>query len=138
MALIAEVDEHVEAVTRDAAPVSDAPVAPCRPPATVPEPLSYRLKTRLLGQPLHSERLQHETLGKPTALAVFASDNLSSCAYATEEILRVLVPFVGLAAFTLVTPVTGALLIVLGFLILSYRQTTKAYPPAGGPYIVAP
>ncbi len=48
-------------------------------------------------------------------MAVFASDNLSSCAYTTEEILRVLVPFVGLAAFTLVTPVTIALRVVLGF-----------------------
>ncbi len=90
----------------------------------------------MLGKPLHSEQLQHETLGKPTALAVFASDNLSSCAYATEEILRVLVPYIGLAAFSLVTPITVALLVVLGFLILSYRQTIKAYPSAGGAYIV--
>jgi amino acid transporter len=90
----------------------------------------------VLGPPLHSDRLEHETLGNPTALAVFASDNLSSCAYATEEILRVLIPFVGLAAFSLVTPVTVAVLVVLGFLILSYRQTIKAYPSAGGAYIV--
>jgi amino acid transporter len=103
---------------------------------TIPEPLGYRIKNKVLGPPLHSDRLEHETLGRPTALAVFASDNLSSCAYATEEILRVLVPFVGLAAFTLVTPVTIALLVVLGFLILSYRQTIKAYPSAGGAYIV--
>ena len=105
-------------------------------PAPPEDPLGYRMKTALLGQPLNTERLEHETLGKPTALAVFASDNLSSCAYATEEILRVLVPYVGLAAFTLVTPVTVALLVVLGFLILSYRQTIKAYPSAGGAYIV--
>ncbi len=105
-------------------------------PPPVRDPARYRLKTALLGQPLNTERLAHETLGKPTALAVFASDNLSSCAYATEEILRVLVPYVGLAAFTLVTPVTVALLVVLGFLILSYRQTIKAYPSAGGAYIV--
>ena len=103
---------------------------------TIPEPFGHRLKNRLLGPPLHSERLEHETLGRPTALAVFASDNLSSCAYATEEILRVLVPVVGLAAFSLVTPITIALLVVLGFLILSYRQTIKAYPSAGGAYIV--
>src|SRR6476619_6580824 len=96
----------------------------------------YRAKLRLLGPPLHSDRLEHETLGKPTALAVFASDNLSSCAYATEEILRVLLPVVGLAAFTLVTPITLALIVVLFFLILSYRQTIKAYPSAGGAYIV--
>ena len=62
---------------------------------TIPEPFSYRLKNKLLGPPLHTEQLEHETLGKPTALAVFASDNLSSSAYATEEILRVLVPVVG-------------------------------------------
>ena len=61
------------------------------PPPSIPEPFGYRLKNKVLGPPLHSERLEHETLGNPTALAVFASDNLSSCAYATEEILRVLV-----------------------------------------------
>jgi amino acid transporter len=61
---------------------------------------------------------------------------LSSSAYATEEILRVLVPAIGVAAFALVVPITVALLIVLGFLILSYRQTIKAYPTAGGAYIV--
>src|SRR4051794_36007832 len=107
-----------------------------QPSVALPEPLGYRIKNRLLGAPLHTERLEHETLGKPTALAVFASDNLSSSAYATEEILRVLLPWMGLAAFTLVTPVTVALLVVLGFLILSYRQTIKAYPSAGGAYIV--
>jgi amino acid transporter len=100
------------------------------------EPGSYRLKNRLLGPPLDSDQLQHERLGKPTALAVFASDNLSSSAYATKEILRVLIPVFGFAAFTLVTPITIALLVVLGFLILSYRQTIKAYPSAGGAYIV--
>ena len=103
---------------------------------TIPEPIKYRLKNALLGPPLHTDRLEHETLGRPTALAVFASDNLSSCAYATEEILRVLVVAVGVAAFSLVTPITIALLVVLGFLILSYRQTIKAYPSAGGAYIV--
>src|SRR5437763_6009912 len=95
-----------------------------------------RVKAKVVGKPLHTERLAHERLGKPTALAVFASDNLSSSAYATEEILRVAIPAVGLAAFSLVVPITGALLIVLGFLILSYRQTIKAYPSAGGAYIV--
>ena len=119
------------------AEISAPPIAPAvRAAPSIPEPLGYRLKNKVLGPPLHSDRLEHETLGRPTALAVFASDNLSSCAYATEEILRVLVPFVGLAAFTLVTPVTVALLVVLGFLILSYRQTIKAYPSAGGAYIV--
>src|SRR6187200_502123 len=123
-----------------------APPPPGRVPTTIggnappvielPESRSYRLKNRLLGSPLHTEQLAHERLGKPTALAVFASDNLSSSAYATEEILRVLVPIVGVAAFSLVVPITVALLVVLGLLILSYRQTIKAYPSAGGAYVV--
>src|SRR5215813_11662040 len=101
-----------------------------------PDPLRYRLKNKLLGPPLHTEELEHERLGKPTALAVFASDNLSSSAYATEEMLRVLIPVIGLGAFALVVPITTALLVVLFFLILSYRQTIKAYPTAGGAYMV--
>jgi amino acid transporter len=110
---------------------------PVGPPGELPpDHLAYKVKQRLLGPPLHTEQLEHERLGKPTALAVFASDNLSSSAYATEEILRVLVPAVGLAAFALVVPITIAMLVVLGFLILSYRQTIKAYPTAGGAYMV--
>ena len=101
-----------------------------------PDSVRYRLKNKLLGRPLHTEQLEHERLGKPTALAVFASDNLSSSAYATEEILHVLLPAIGVAAFALVLPITIALLVVLGFLILSYRQTIKAYPTAGGAYMV--
>src|SRR5204862_5857908 len=113
-----------------------APERPGRVVVELPESRRYRIKNRLLGPPLHTERLAHERLGKPTALAVFASDNLSSSAYATEEILRVAIPAVGVAAFSLVVPITVALLVVLGFLILSYRQTIKAYPSAGGAYIV--
>jgi amino acid transporter len=96
-----------------------------------------RFKRYLVGQPLRTEQLVHERLGKPTALAVFASDNLSSSAYATEEILRVLlVSGMGAAAFTRVVPITIALLAVLGVLLFSYRQTIKAYPQAGGAYLV--
>jgi len=109
---------------------------PVSPGPLPPDPLRYRLKCRLLGQPLHTAELEDQRLGKPTALAVFASDNLSSSAYATEEILRVLVPMVGVAAFSLVVPITVAMLVVLGFLILSYRETIKAYPTAGGAYMV--
>ena len=101
-----------------------------------PDAVGYRLKRKLLGPPLHSHELEEQRLGKPTALAVFASDNLSSSAYATEEILHVLVPAVGLAAFSLVMPITGALLVMLALLILSYRETIKAYPSAGGAYLV--
>jgi amino acid transporter len=104
--------------------------------AGIRDPWTYRFKNKLLGPPLHTEELQHERLGKPTALAVFASDNLSSVAYGTEEILRNLIRFVGVAAFSLVMPITIALLVVLAFLILSYRETIKAYPSAGGAYVV--
>ncbi|HVW33839.1 MAG TPA: APC family permease, partial [Acidimicrobiia bacterium] len=102
----------------------------------LPESLGYRIKRRLLGPPLDTSQLEHERLGIPTALAVFSSDCISSSAYATEEILRVLLPAAGLFAFSLVVPVTTAMLIVLFFLILSYRETIKEYPTAGGAYMV--
>jgi amino acid transporter len=116
----------------------EAPTPPPSSPAIAlpPDGLGYRLKRKMLGQPLHSEELENERLGKPTALAVFASDNLSSSAYATEEILHVLVPAVGVAAFSLVLPITGAMLVVLALLIISYRETIKEYPSAGGAYLV--
>jgi len=96
----------------------------------------HLLKRALLGRPLATARLAHERLGKPTAMAVFSSDNMSSVAYATEEILRVLIPAVGLAAFSLVLPISGAVVLVEAVLVFSYRQTIKAYPSAGGAYIV--
>ncbi len=101
-----------------------------------PDKLSYRVKRRLLGEPLDSDELDDQRLGKPTGLAIMASDNLSSSAYATEEMLHVLIPAVGVAAFSLILPITGALLLMLGLLILSYRQTIKAYPSSGGAYLV--
>jgi amino acid transporter len=117
-------------------PVPVALPIPADPGIDLPDRLAYRAKRRLLGAPLHSDELEHQRLGKPTALAVFASDNLSSSAYATEEILHVLIPLVGLAAFSLVVPITLAMLVVLAFLILSYRETIKEYPSAGGAYLV--
>ena len=102
----------------------------------LPEPRSYRFKRKVLGPPLHNEDLEHERLGIPTGLAVFASDNVSSVAYATEEILHVLIPVIGVLAFSLVLPITIAMCLVLFVLILSYRQTIKEYPTAGGAYMV--
>jgi amino acid transporter len=112
-------------------PRSGAPLA-----VEVPETRGYRFKTRVLGPPLHTEQLAHERLGIPTALAVFSSDCISSSAYATEQILTHLIPIIGLMAFSLVVPITVALLVVLFFLILSYRETIKEYPTAGGAYMV--
>ncbi len=96
----------------------------------------YSLKRALLGRPLATARLEHERLGRPTALAVFSSDNMSSVAYATEEILRVLIMSVGLIAFSYVVPISLAIVGIEAILIFSYRQTIKAYPTAGGAYIV--
>jgi len=98
--------------------------------------VGYRLRCLLLGRPLPFSDLAKERLGRPTALAVFSSDCISSSAYATEEILRVLIPAAGLGAYALVTPISGAMVVVLAFLVLSYRQTIRAYPTAGGAYVV--
>lgn len=102
----------------------------------LPHRTGFLLKRAILGPALPTTRLRHERLGKPTALAVFASDNLSSSAYATEEILKVAVPAVGAVAFSLVLPITFGILLVLAILLFSYRQTIKAYPSAGGAYVV--
>ncbi len=127
-------DAAVEVPAQRFEPPAPIPANPSIP--LPPDSVAYRLKRRFLGPPLHSDEMEHQRLGKPTALAVFASDNLSSSAYATEEILHVLVPAIGLAAFSLVVPITVAMVVVLGFLILSYRETIKEYPSAGGAYLV--
>ncbi|HEY3943504.1 MAG TPA: amino acid permease [Acidimicrobiales bacterium] len=103
----------------------------------LPESTGYRLKRLLLGPPLVSDELHGERLGRPTALAVLSSDVMSSCAYATESILRILIPAVGASAFGLITPATGLLLVVLGVVCLCYRQVVKTYPVSGGSYVVS-
>ncbi|WP_116212524.1 APC family permease [Streptomyces olivoreticuli] len=103
----------------------------------VPDRLAYRVKCRLLGRPLVTQELAHETLSNPLALGVLASDCISSTAYGSEEMLRILVPVVGVAAFTLLMPVTGAILLVLLLLTLSYRDVVSVYTRAGGSYVVA-
>ncbi len=105
--------------------------------SSLPETQSYRLKRFLLGPPLVSEDLTGQRLGKPTALAVLSSDVMSSSAYATEEILRILIPVAGLVAFSLVTPITGMILVVLAVVTLCYREVVAAYPKAGGSYVVS-
>jgi len=103
----------------------------------LPETRRYRLKNRLLGPPLVTEQLSSERLAKPAALGVLAPDCISSSAYGTEEMLIQLVPYVGLAAFTLVVPITFAILGVLFFVTLSYLEVIQLYTKAGGSYVVA-
>src|SRR5574337_2003110 len=97
-------------------------------------PFSWR--TRLFGRPLASADAPHQTIGKTIGLAVFASDALSSTAYATEEILLVLAA-IGAAAFVYAFPIAIAIVALLTILTLSYEQTIHAYPGGGGAYIVA-
>ncbi len=89
-----------------------------------------------LGQPLDTAAAPHQAIGKVPALAVFASDALSSVAYATEEIL-VILAMAGAAYFTLSIPIAFAISVLLVVLTISYRQTIFAYPGGGGAYIVA-
>jgi hypothetical protein len=103
----------------------------------LPETSGDRLKRRLLGRPLATEDLHAERLGKPVALAVLSSDVMSSCAYGSESILRILIPAAGLGAFALIAPVTALLLLVLGLVCLCYRQVVKTYPVSGGSYVVS-
>ncbi|MDQ3940520.1 MAG: APC family permease [Actinomycetota bacterium] len=94
------------------------------------------LKRIVLGRPMSSGELEHTLLPKRLALPVFASDALSSMAYATQEILIVLA-LAGTAALSLVFPISIAVSMLLAIVITSYRQIVRAYPGGGGAYVVA-
>ncbi len=123
--------------------VGAVPGARMRPTATpkvsvdLPETLRYRAKNVLLGPPIASDKQTSERLGKPTALAVLSSDVISSSAYATEQMLIPLIIAIGAAAYSLVIPVTIAVIFVLLFVTLSYLEVVKVYTKAGGAYVVA-
>jgi len=102
--------------------------------------LAYTLKRLLVGKAKKTAQAIHERLTKKTGLAVFASDALSSTAYASEEILLVLAlayAYGQVNAFRYVVPITLAIMVVLVIVAISYRQTIHAYPSGGGAYIVA-
>src|SRR5438132_13846044 len=90
----------------------------------------------IVGSPLRTTEQAHQRLTKVKALAVFSSDALSSVAYATEEILLVLVA-AGAMALSFVLPISLAIVVLLAIVAVSYRQTIHAYPNGGGSYIVA-
>jgi amino acid transporter len=90
----------------------------------------------LFGRPLQTDEDAQQTISKRVGLAVFASDALSSIAYATQEILVVLIA-AGVGALTLSIPIALAIVLLLAVLTISYRQTIFAYPGGGGAYIVA-
>ncbi|HZC33622.1 MAG TPA: amino acid permease, partial [Candidatus Bathyarchaeia archaeon] len=97
---------------------------------------SARVRAILFGRPISLHAELTERLNVFTGLAVFASDNISSSAYATEEIMRVLV-LAGAGALVLTMPITIGIVIVLAIVVTSYQQTVAAYPHGGGSYIVA-
>ncbi len=102
------------------------------------EGLGYVLKRRLLGKPLVNEQLSEQRLSKVFALGVLSPDGISSSAYGTEEILiELLRGGLGLAAFTLILPLTGVVLFVMVLVVLSYREVVMVYTRAGGSYVVA-
>jgi amino acid transporter len=105
-------------------------------PTTATERLVARVKGVLLGRPLASEEEIGERLSKKKALAIFSSDAISSSAYATEEILRVLI-LGGVAAMAWGLWVSAAIAVLLIAVAFSYRQVCLAYPTGGGSYSVS-
>ena len=104
--------------------------------ATTPAPKRPKLSDLLIGRPLETRSLAHQVVSKKVGLAVFASDAISSTAYATEEIL-VILALAGSVALGLSLPIAIAIAILLTIVTISYRQTIFAYPNGGGAYIVA-
>lgn len=96
----------------------------------------HDLSHYLIGRPLSTADAPHQTIGKAVGLAVFASDALSSTAYATQEIL-VILAVAGTMAFGYVFPISIAIVVLLAIVSLSYEQTIHAYPDGGGAYIVS-
>jgi amino acid transporter len=100
--------------------------------------MTSTFKRLIVGKPIASSEEQHQRLGKPTALAVFASDAISSTAYATEEMLLVLLMAVAFPmSHSYLVPISVAAVILLVIVSVSYIQTIHAYPDGGGAYVVS-
>jgi amino acid transporter len=94
-------------------------------------------KRIFLGKPMYTSDLQHEKLSNGVALGALSPDAISSTAYGPEQILVELLPAAGMAAFVLLLPITGVILLILALVAASYRQVVIAYTRAGGSYVVA-
>jgi amino acid transporter len=103
----------------------------------IPFAFSDLLKRIFLGKPLITEELSSERLSNPIALGALSPDAISSTAYGPEQVLTELLPQAGLAAFVLLLPIMGVILLILALVTASYRQVVMAYTKAGGSYIVA-
>ena len=113
-----------------------APVA-LQEHAHLKDPLRYKIKRRLLGQPHNRHSLGHQRLSKRYALGILSSDCISSSAYGSEQILIALLPAFGLAAFGIIMPMTAVVIGILIVITLSYRNVIDVYTKTGGAYIVA-
>lgn len=94
-------------------------------------------KRIFLGKPLTSEQLESQRLSNPVALGALSPDAISSTAYGPEQIMVELLPAAGMAAFALLLPITGVILVILLLVTASYRQVVMAYTRTGGSYMVA-
>jgi len=101
------------------------------------DPISYKLKKALLGNPLNRHLLSHQRLSKVYALGILSADCISSSAYGTENILFYLLPAFGIAGFGILMPITFVVLAVLLIVTLSYREVVMVYTKTGGSYVVA-
>ncbi len=95
------------------------------------------LKRVLVGRPLATSASAYERVSRAVGLAIFSSDAVASSAFATQEILHVLVPVAGMAAIGYLTPMSLLVVALLAIVVFSYRQTIHAYPNGGGSYIVS-
>jgi amino acid transporter len=84
-----------------------------------------------------TSQLEHEKLSNPVALGVLSPDAISSTAYGSEQIMIELLPAAGMAAFALLLPITGVILLILVLVAASYRQVVMVYTRSGGSYVVA-
>ncbi len=99
--------------------------------------LIKQIKRFFIGKPLKNEALDGEKFGIFYGLPILSSDAISSVAYAGQEMLAILIPVAGIAAYGKLNALTTAIILLMGILVLSYRQTIDNYPSGGGAYIVA-
>ncbi len=99
--------------------------------------MKQQLKRILIGKPLKTAGLKNEKIGIIWGLPILSSDAISSVAYAGQEMLLVLIPVFGIAAYAKMSFLTGCIIALLIILMISYRQTIDSYPNGGGAFIVA-
>ena len=102
--------------------------------AHLKDPLSYKIKCKLLGNPLNRQTLSHQRLSKRFGLEILSSDCISSSAHGSGQILLALVPTFGLPAFTMLSQTTIMVLLILLMIILPYQSVISVYTKVGGVY----